>query len=68
MRAVTEAEMVMTAKLQVLASPAPVPVEVICRWLREEARRAMLAERSMELSPLTALRIAAELEARSCGR
>lgn len=53
----------MTAKLQVLAPEAPVPLPVICRWLREEARRAMRVEGAMvEMSPLTAQRIAAVLE------
>jgi hypothetical protein len=60
--------MVMTAKLQVLAREAPVPVEVICAWLRNEARRALLVEGAMvEMSPLTAQRIAAELESRVAG-
>jgi hypothetical protein len=44
----------------VLASPAPVPLDVICRWLR----RAAALGRPVRISPLLAQRIAAELEER----
>lgn len=42
----------------VLAQPAPVPVEVICSWLRKKAAAGV----PVTVSPLLAQRIAAELE------
>ena len=50
--------MVTTPKLQVIASPAPIPVEVICAWLRRKAAMGV----PIRISPLLAQRIAAELE------
>lgn len=47
-----------TAKLQVLASPAPVPLEVVIHWLRKQASLG----KPIRISPLLAQRIAAELE------
>lgn len=46
------------ARVQVLASPPPIPLEVIILWLRKQATRGV----PIWISPLLAQRIAAELE------
>lgn len=55
--------MVTTPRLQVLASPQPVPLEVVIAWLRKKAAMGV----PIRISPLLAQRIAAELEDRGHG-
>ena len=62
MRQGPQAEILVTAQPTprplVLASPAPVPIDVICLWLRKQAAKG----RPIRISPLLAQRIVAEIE------
>jgi len=45
-------------RVQVTASPAPIPLDFLIKWLKAKAARGV----KIEISPVLARRIAAELE------